>query len=226
MEYKEITKNRSTFEKCKAAPDKTSNTYLFFKRAIDIICSFLGLIVLSPLFLILAFLIKLDDGGSVFYKHKRVGKDGKDIYIYKFRSMKKNADDLENMLTPEQLEIFKTEFKIEDDPRITKIGNFLRETSLDELPQLLNILKGDLSIVGPRPVVEDELENYGEDVNKLLSVKPGLTGYWQAYARNDVIYATGERQKMELYYVDNSSLWFDIKIFFKTFVAVFKKTGQ
>ena len=140
--------------------------------------------------------------------------------------MKKNADDLENMLTPEQLEIFKTEFKIEDDPRITKIGNFLRETSLDELPQLLNILKGDLSIVGPRPVVEDELENYGEDVNKLLSVKPGLTGYWQAYARNDVIYATGERQKMELYYVDNSSLWFDIKIFFKTFVAVFKKTGQ
>lgn len=203
-----------------------SNTYLFIKRSIDIVGSFLGLVILSPIFLVIAICIKVTDGGEVFYKHKRVGHNGKEIMLYKFRSMKKNADDLEKMLTPEQLEIFKTEFKLENDPRITKVGNFLRKTSLDELPQLLNILKGELTIVGPRPVVEDELENYGDNAKKFLSVKPGLTGYWQAYARNDANYATGERQKMELYYVENRSLWFDIKIFFKTFSSVFKKTGQ
>lgn len=205
---------------------KVNRTYLFIKRVIDVVGSVLGLIVLSPIYLIIALAIKIDDGGKVFYKHKRVGKDGKEIFLYKFRSMKKDADDLENMLTPEQLEIFKTEFKIENDPRITKVGNVLRKTSLDELPQLLNILRGELSIIGPRPIVEEELENYGKDADKFLSVKPGLTGYWQAYARNDAVYASGERQKMELYYVDNRSLWFDIKIFFKTFSSVLKKTGQ
>ena len=200
--------------------------YLFVKRTIDIVGSLLGLIVLSPLFLIIAIAIKVDDKGSAFYSHKRVGQFGKELYIHKFRSMKTNADNLEEMLTPEELEIFMSEFKLENDPRITKVGNFLRKTSLDELPQLLNILKGDLTLIGPRPLVEEELEHYGEDVDKLLSVKPGLTGYWQAYARNDAIYATGERQKMELHYVDNRSLIFDIKIFFMTFVSVFKKTGN
>lgn len=205
---------------------KTSRTYLFIKRAIDFIGSFLGLIVFSPIFLLVAICIKLDDGGKVFYKHKRLGLNGNDVYIYKFRSMKTDADDLEKMLTEDQLEMYKTEFKIENDPRITKVGNVLRKTSLDELPQLMNILRGELSIIGPRPIVEEELENYGENADKFLSVKPGLTGYWQAYARNDAVYASGERQKMELYYVDNRSLWFDIKIFFKTFSSVMKKTGQ
>ncbi|MBQ4155236.1 MAG: sugar transferase [Clostridia bacterium] len=200
--------------------------YLFVKRAVDIVGSLLGLIVLSPLFLIIAIAIKIDDKGSAFYKHKRVGQFGKELYIHKFRSMKTDADNLEEMLTPEELEIFMSEFKLENDPRITKVGNFLRKTSLDELPQLFNILKGDLTLIGPRPIVEEELENYGEDADKLLSVKPGLTGYWQAYARNDAIYATGERQKMELHYVDNRSLIFDIKIFFMTFVSVFRKTGN
>ncbi len=205
---------------------KVNRTYLFIKRVIDVVGSFLGLIVLSPIYLIIALCIVFEDGGNPFYRHKRVGQNGRDIYIYKFRSMKKNADNLEKMLTPEQLETFKAEFKIENDPRITKVGNVLRKTSLDELPQLLNILRGELSIIGPRPIVEEELENYGEDADKFLSVKPGLTGYWQAYARNDAVYASGERQKMELYYVDNRSLWFDIKIFFKTFSSVLKKTGQ
>lgn len=205
---------------------KTSRTYLFIKRTIDFIGSFLGLIVFSPIFLLVAICIKLDDGGKVFYKHKRLGLNGNDVYIYKFRSMKTDADDLEKMLTEDQLEMYKTEFKIENDPRITKVGNVLRKTSLDELPQLMNILRGELSIIGPRPIVEEELENYGENADKFLSVKPGLTGYWQAYARNDAVYASGERQKMELYYVDNRSLWFDIKIFFKTFSSVLKKTGQ
>ena len=222
----ETTEKISVSNDCKTEAKKSSGTYLFIKRFIDIVGSFFGLIILSPILLLISLMIKLDDGGNVFYKHKRVGQNGKDLYLYKFRSMKKGADDLEKMLTPEQLEIFKTEFKLEDDPRITKIGKVLRKTSLDELPQMINILKGELTIVGPRPVIEEELQNYGDDVDKFLSVKPGLTGYWQAYARNDAIYATGERQKMELYYVDNRNLIFDIKIFFMTFVSVFKKTGQ
>jgi len=213
IEYSEAKREKMSF-------------YLFVKRAVDIVGSLLGLIVLSPLFLIIAIAIKIDDKGSAFYSHKRVGQFGKEVYIHKFRSMKTDADNLEEMLTPEELEIFMSEFKLENDPRITKVGNFLRKTSLDELPQLLNILKGDLTLIGPRPIVEEELEHYGEDVDKLLSVKPGLTGYWQAYARNDAIYATGERQKMELHYVDNRSLIFDIKIFFMTFISVFKKTGN
>ena len=112
-----------------------------------------------------------------------------------FRSMKMNVKNLEKLLTPEQLEQYRTEFKIDNDPRITKIGNVLRKLSLDELPQLFNILKGDISIVGPRPIVEKETQIYGDDVEKLLSVKPGLTGYWQAYARNNATYESGERQK-------------------------------
>lgn len=200
--------------------------YLFVKRCFDIVASGLGMIVLSPVFLVLSLIIKLSDGGNVFYKHERIGKDGKKIYLYKFRSMKMNADNLEEMLTPEELEIFQKEFKLENDPRITKVGKVLRETSLDELPQLLNIFKGDMSVIGPRPIVEAELEHYGDDAKYFLSVTPGLTGYWQAYARNGANYDSGERQRMELYYIDNRSLWLDIKVFFRTFVAIFQKTGS
>lgn len=140
-------------------------------------------------------LVKREDGGNIFYGHIRVGYHGKKIKVYKFRSMKMNVKNLEKLLTPEQLEQYRTEFKIDNDPRITKIGNVLRKLSLDELPQLFNILKGDISIVGPRPIVEKETQIYGDDVEKLLSVKPGLTGYWQAYARNNATYESGERQK-------------------------------
>lgn len=219
----------NTFEKSNSVEfyekEKVS-FYSIIRRAIDIIGSLVGLIVLSPVLLLISACIKFYDGGNVFYKHKRIGRYGKEFDLIKFRSMKVDADDLENVLTEEQLEMYKTEFKIEDDPRITKIGRVLRKTSLDELPQMVNILKGELSIIGPRPIVEEELENYGEDSKKFLSVTPGLTGYWQAYARNDATYATGERQEMELYYVDNRSLWLDIKIFFKTFTSIFKKTGN
>ena len=138
----------------------------------------------------------------------------------------KNIDvDIEKILTPEQLLQYRTEFKIDNDPRITKVGNFLRKSSLDELPQLINILKGDISIVGPRPIVEREIVIYGKDTAKLLSVQPGLTGYWQAYARNNATYESGERQKMEMYYVEHQSLWLDIKIIFKTFSSVLKGSG-
>ncbi len=199
--------------------------YYFVKRVLDIVISFFALILLSPVFLAIAIAIKIDDGGKVFYIHNRVGMNGKKVGIFKYRSMMENADKIENILSPEQLEEYFKEYKIDNDPRITKVGNFLRKSSLDELPQLLNILLGQLSIVGPRPIMEDELIHYGDDVDKLLSVKPGLTGYWQAYARNNVTYESGERQRMELYYVDNQSMWFDVKIFFKTFVSVIKRDG-
>lgn len=200
-------------------------TYDALKRLVDIVTSLLCLVVLSPIFLVLAVIIKLSDGGTIFYGHTRIGYHGKKISVYKFRSMKTDVGDLEKLLTPEQLEQYRTEFKIDDDPRITKIGNFLRRTSLDELPQLFNILKGELSIVGPRPIVEKETEIYGRDIGKLLSVKPGLTGYWQAYARNNASYETGERQSMEMYYVEHRSLWLDIKIIIKTFFSVIKEDG-
>lgn len=199
--------------------------YLFVKRIIDIILSAIGIIILSPVLLILSILVISNDGGSPIYKHTRVGMNGRKIAILKFRSMRRDAGDLKKLLTPEQLEQYEKEFKIDDDPRITGIGEFIRKTSLDELPQLFNILKGDLSIVGPRPIVEKETEVYGKDIGKFLSVKPGLTGYWQAYARNNATYETGERQAMEMYYIDHKSFWLDIKIFFKTFSSVLKREG-
>ena len=200
--------------------------FLIIKRLFDFISSLTMLILLLPVFALLSILVKAEDGGNVFYKHNRIGMNGKKIGVYKFRSMKLNADKLEDVLTPEQLEEYKKEFKIDNDPRITKIGDFLRKSSLDELPQLINILRGELSVIGPRPIIEPELQMYNEeDRIKFLSVKPGLTGYWQAYARNNATYESGERQKMELYYVDHACVWLDIKILFKTVVSVLKRDG-
>ena len=167
--------------------------YYLVKRAFDIVVSMVGIVVSLPILIVVSILIKLEDNGNVLYKHQRVGKDGKPLYMYKFRSMKKLDKPLEEILTPEQLYQYRTEFKIDNDPRITKIGNVIRKTSIDELPQLFNILLGDMSLVGPR--------------------------------RNNVTYESGERQKMELYYCNNQSLVFDVKILFKTVVSVIKKDG-
>lgn len=197
--------------------------YIGFKRFLDIVISFIGMIILSPIFLIIALVIKLDSKGPVFFVHKRIGKDGKEIGIYKFRTMVDNAEDLIKEFTEEQQKEFRECYKLEHDPRVTKIGKFLRKTSLDELPQVLNILKGDLSIIGPRPVIEEELEKYGKNREKFISVKPGLTGYWAANGRSDTTYA--ERVQMELYYIDNMSLKLDIQVFFKTIIAVIRKEG-
>ncbi len=199
--------------------------YYALKRSFDICGSLIGIVILGIPMLIVALIIFLQDGGSPIYKHMRVGKDGKKFGLYKFRSMEKEAAALEDILTPQQLEQYQKEFKIDDDPRITPFGNFIRRTSIDELPQMFNILKGDMSVIGPRPIVEDEIEFYGNKKDEFLCVKPGLTGYWQAYARNNAGYEDGQRQKMELYYVHNQSLWLDVKIFFKTIVSVFKEDG-
>lgn len=197
--------------------------YLRFKRAFDFCVSLVALIILSPVFLLIALAVKCSSAGPVFYKQHRIGMHGKDIYLYKFRSMVKNADKLIESFTPEQKKEYFENYKLEHDPRITPIGGFLRKSSLDELPQLVNILKGEMSFVGPRPVVKDELEKYGSNKDRFLSVKPGLTGYWATHGRSDISYE--ERMELELYYVDNASLWLDIKIFFLTFATVFMHKG-
>ena len=200
--------------------------YRFFKRAFDIFASFIALILLSPVFLVLAILVKCSDGGKVFYKHKRVGVNGKEICITKFRSMKKDADKLFHLLTPEQLEQYKREFKIDNDPRITKIGNFLRKTSLDELPQIWDIFVGKISIVGVRPLMVKEIvQKYGENTGKLLSIKPGMVGWWAANGRSNCTYESGKRQELELYYVEHCSIGLDIKVIFKTIFGVLKRDG-
>ena len=202
--------------------------YKFTKRIIDIIGSIIGILILIPTTLIIYLARKVlkEDKGPLFYEQLRYGKNGKVFRLYKFRSMcigadKKLKEYLEN--NDEAREEFEKTHKLQNDPRITKIGNFLRKSSLDELPQMINILKGNMSFVGPRPVVEKEVEEYGTNKDKFLSVRPGLTGYWQVNGRSNTTYE--ERMKMELYYVDNCSLWLDIKIFFKTFITVFKKEG-
>lgn len=205
---------------------KKKPVYAFVKRTFDIIVSGLFLIIFSWLYLILAIIRKCEDGGNVFFKQKRVGKNFKTIYIGKFRSMQMGADSLKKSLTPEQLEEYYKEFKLEGDVRITKFGNFLRKTSLDELPQMWDVFVGRISFVGPRPLLDLELKmKYGEDAKKYVSVKPGITGWWAVNGRSSVTYTSGERQKLELYYVDHRSIWLDIKILFKTFIAVFKRKG-
>lgn len=209
--------------------------YNFFKRIFDIVSSFLASIILLMPLIIIAVIIFSKDKGNPFYLHKRVGKNNIEFYVWKFRSMKKGADKLEDMLTPEQLAEYKKEYKLRDDPRLIGYKNVgdgskcfgakIRKMSIDELPQIFfNIfIKGNMSIVGPRPILKSELEeNYSpEEQRLLLSVKPGLTGYWQAYAKNNAEYSNKKRQEMELYYIRNRSLLFDLKIIFKTVHVVF-----
>ncbi|MCI6459012.1 MAG: sugar transferase [Clostridium sp.] len=197
--------------------------YLAIKRLIDIIGSLIGIILLSPLYIIIAILIKFDSPGKVVFGHTRKGKGGKDIKVYKFRTMYSNASEIFESFTPEQKEEYYKNFKLDNDPRVTKLGGFLRKTSLDELPQLFNILKGDMTIIGPRPIVEKEISKYGDKAEKLFSVVPGLAGYWQANGRSDTTYE--ERVEMDMYYIDNMSFWLDAKILFQTAISVLKGEG-
>lgn len=199
--------------------------YGFFKRLFDLVVSLVLVIVLSPVLLLLCIAVAAEDGFPVLYRANRVGLHGRPIQVYKFRSMRRNADRLEEFLSPEELAEYKKNFKLERDPRITKVGAFLRKTSLDELPQLFNILSGKLSLVGPRPVLQEETELYGDKRELLLSCKPGLTGLWQARGRSNVTYENGARQALELQYVRERSFWLDIKIMFWTVGAVIRMDG-
>lgn len=221
---KTLDKNELVVAKIDECVEKSRvKVYDFVKRFIDILISTIGLIICLPIFIIIAILIKIDSKGPIFFKHKRIGKHGKNLGIYKFRTMIENAEEAMKYFTEEQKKEFKENFKLENDPRVTRVGKFLRKTSLDELPQIINILKGEMSIIGPRPVVKNELEKYGDNKGKFLSVAPGLTGYWAANGRSDVSYE--ERMALELYYVDNRSLLLDLKIFLKTIGSVLRGRG-
>lgn len=195
------------------------------KRCFDIVGATLLLGLLSPLFVYLAYKVSRD-GGSPFFGHERVGQGGKKFYCYKFRSMIVNAQEVLADLLAKDAQVkaeWEKDFKLKNDPRINSVGHFLRRTSLDELPQLWNVLTGDMSLVGPRPVVQPELERYSEDIVYYLMVKPGMTGLWQVSGRNDVDYET--RVYFDSWYVKNWSLWGDIAILFKTISVVTGRRG-
>lgn len=196
--------------------------YRFFKRMLDIVASVIGLIVLSPIFLIVSLAIKAEDRGPIFYSQVRLGKGQRPFKMYKFRSMIVDADKkLEKLL--KQNEVEGAMFKMKEDPRITRVGRFTRKHSLDELPQLLNVLAGDMSLVGPRPPLEREVADYSEHDKQRLIVKPGCTGLWQVTARNDVDFSG--MVDLDLQYIEKSGLMFDVIILFKTIGIIFKPNG-
>ena len=198
--------------------------YRFAKRFFDVVLSAATLALLSPILLLIALLIRLDSPGPVIHKRWCEGKNG--LYpMLKFRTMVEDADDLEKHLSPEQIEEYRRNIKRENDPRITRVGRLLRKMSLDELPQFVNVLRGEMSIIGPRPVVTEELALYGDAAEEILSVKPGITGYWQTSGRSQSTYESGERQEKELYYVRHQSLRLDMQIFFRTFTVVLSRSG-
>lgn len=200
-------------------------TSRFIKRFFDIVCTLGILVISSPLFIYLWYTVSRD-GGPAIYAHRRIGRRGKEFNCYKFRSMVMNSQEvLDDLLAKDPLarSEWEKDFKLKDDPRITRIGRFIRKTSLDELPQLFNVLKGEMSLVGPRPVIREELERYFDDVEYYLMVKPGMTGLWQVSGRNDVDYAT--RVYFDSWYVKNWSLWNDIVILFKTINVVLLRKG-
>lgn len=198
---------------------KESILYSITKRLIDIVGSLCGIILLSPLFLIVAILIKLEDPkGKVFFAQERNGRYPKTFKMYKFRSMVHNAEDLLKDLM-DRNEQTGPVFKINDDPRITKVGKFIRKTSIDELPQLFNVLKGDMSLVGPRPPIPHEVDQYNSYQMQRLAVKPGLTCIWQVSGRNNIGF--DEWVEMDIEYIKTRSLWLDIKLIFKTVGVLF-----
>jgi undecaprenyl-phosphate galactose phosphotransferase len=196
------------------------------KMTFDWVCSFIGLIVVLPVSLLIAAIIYIDAPGPVIFSHDRIGRKGKVFACYKFRTMVPNAEGvLQEYLAnnPAALAEWQRDFKLKDDPRITPIGNFLRKTSLDELPQFLNVLKGEMSLVGPRPVVQAEVARYGEYIHDYYLVRPGISGMWQVGGRNDIDYP--ERVQMDSWYVRNWSLWLDMVILLKTIKVVVAGKG-
>lgn len=198
------------------------------KRLVDIIAGLVGTILLIPITICIYIAKKIlkEDDGPIFYDQLRIGKGGKHFKLYKYRSMVIGADKIleEYLAENEEARIeFEQNQKLKNDPRITKLGSFIRKTSLDEFPQFINILKGDMSLVGPRPIVDREVELFGDKMKTVHSVRPGLTGYWAANGRSDTSYE--QRVEMEAYYAENFSLLLDIKIIFKTIKSVLRKEG-
>ncbi|MGL4570202.1 MAG: sugar transferase [Clostridium sp.] len=196
----------------------SESLYEFMKRLIDIIGSLCGIILLSPVFLVVSILIKKESKGPIIFSQDRIGKDSVHFKMYKFRSMVQNAEELKAKLQ-EQNEMSGPMFKMKEDPRVTNIGKFIRKTSIDELPQLINVLKGDMSLVGPRPSLPKEVEQFESWMMERLEVKPGLTCYWQVRGRNDIDFE--DWMKLDIKYVRERNLLIDIKLIFKTVFVLF-----
>ncbi len=192
--------------------------YEICKRGIDIIGAGSGLLLLSPVIAIVSCAVKFTSKGPIFFSQKRVGKNGQLFDMYKFRSMVVNAEELKEKLA-NQNEMSGPMFKIKDDPRVTKVGRFIRKTSLDELPQLWNVLKGDMSLVGPRPSLPKEVKQFEKWMYKRLTVKPGLTCYWQVSGRNNIDFE--DWMKLDISYVEDRNVWIDVKLIFKTVFVLF-----
>jgi Undecaprenyl-phosphate galactose phosphotransferase WbaP len=199
---------------------------LGIKRLLDLSLVIIGGLVILPFLLIIALLIKIDSPGPAIYKHPRIGRNGKPFKVYKFRSMVLDAEErLLSLLAadPKAREEWEADHKLKNDPRITRIGKLLRQTSMDEFPQLFNILRGEMSLVGPRPIVEGEIKKYGEDFGRIFSVKPGMTGLWQVSGRSDTDY--GERVALDTYYLQSWSVWLDFWVLYKTIGVVLRGKG-
>lgn len=205
--------------------DKIKSRFVYhgMKRLFDIVAAICGIVILSPLMIIIAVLIKGEDHGPIFYKQVRVGKNGKTFKMYKFRSMFVNADKMLDKLK-EQNDVDGPMFKMKDDPRVTKIGHFIRKHSLDELPQFFNVLKGDMSLVGPRPPLPTEVAEYSEYDKQRLYVIPGCTGLWQATKRNEVGF--NGMIDLDLQYIKKSSLTYDFQLILKTITIIFKPNSS
>ena len=197
---------------------KVSIFYIFSKRAIDIFGAIVGLLLLSPILLIVAIAIKIESKGPVIFSQQRIGLKGKEFKMYKLRSMVEDAEELKKDLMKDN-EMSGPMFKMKDDPRVTRVGRFIRKTSIDELPQLINVLKGDMSLVGPRPSLPKEVIKFKPWMKKRLDVKPGLTCYWQVSGRNSIGFK--EWMKLDIKYVEERSFLVDIKLIFKTFFVLF-----
>lgn len=210
MQELNLDNNRIMLEKKKLS----RNTYEFLKRLMDIICSMSALIVLAPILIVVAILIKIESKGPVIFSQERVGINNKKFKMYKFRSMVVNAEDMKEKLE-KQNERKGPMFKIKNDPRITTIGRFIRKTSIDELPQLINILKGEMSIVGPRPSLPKEVIQFEPWMLERLKVKPGLTCYWQVQGRDHIEFE--DWMRLDVKYVKDRNFLLDIKLMFKTF---------
>lgn len=207
--------------------DHRSLGYRLIKRAFDIVFSALIIVVGFIPGLLLALMVAVDTKSSPIYSQTRVGKYGRPFKIYKFRTMVSDSDNVEKYFSPDQLEVWKRERKVEDDPRITPFGRKLRATSFDEIPQFLNVLFGQISIIGPRVITYDELNHFGKDKALLLSVSPAITGSWQCGPRNVATFENGLRQKIELSYAGNANIREDVRIFFKTIsVMLVGRTGK
>src|SRR4030095_3674646 len=213
-------------EEVQPTPVVRRNLYDPFKRLFDFCFAILILPIFLPVMALIIVLIKLDSKGSLIFSHKRVGKGGRLFSCYKFRTMVENAEDLlgEVLKDHEARQEWKKDFKLRDDPRITGIGKFLRKFSFDELPQIFNVLKGDMSFVGPRPIVEEEINKYGSDIKYYQDVRPGITGLWQINGRNDTDYFI--RVRLDKNYILNRSISLDMRIVIKTFPAVLSRRGS